>query len=99
MLIYEEPELYDIHPTCGPETGHTEITAHGKNFLDMGFGRAKCIFNGHIEMNATIINSTHLQCDSPRLAKDQINANMLMSNNSGIFYNMTVSMDSNVVTK
>jgi hypothetical protein len=24
---------------------------------------------------------------------------MIMSNNSGIFYNMTVSMDSNVVTK
>jgi hypothetical protein len=99
MLIYEEPELYDIHPVCGPETGHTEVLAHGKNFLDMGFGRAKCIFNGNIYMNATIVNSTHLMCDSPRLAKDQINANMLMSNNSGIYYNMTVSMDSNVVTK
>jgi len=54
-LYYETPEIYNITPTCGPVTGYTQITVFGKNFLDMGFGKVKCIFNLTYVMNATIM--------------------------------------------
>ena len=54
-LYYDSPEVYTITPTCGPVTGYTQITVQGKNFIDMGFGKVKCIFNNTYYMNATIL--------------------------------------------
>lgn len=39
----------------------------GQNFQVMGFGKAKCIFNDTSIMNATILDSETLLCDSPPL--------------------------------
>ena len=36
----------------------------------MGFGKAKCIFNGTL-MNATIIDAQTIKCSSPPLNADQ----------------------------
>lgn len=66
-LYYETPELFNITPTCGPVTGYTQVTLFGKNFLDMGFGKVKCAFNGTIFMNATILETDIIKCDSPPL--------------------------------
>lgn len=66
-LYYETPEIHNITPTCGPVTGYTQITVFGKNFIDMGFGKVKCIFNGTIYMNATIMEEDIIKCDSPPL--------------------------------
>lgn len=35
----------------------------------MGFGKAKCVFNSTIFMNATIVDENHLECDSPPLPR------------------------------
>jgi len=39
----------------------------GENFVNMGFGRAKCIFNNTYHMNATIMENNLIKCDSPPL--------------------------------
>ena len=67
FLYYETPVVKEIEPTCGPVTGYTQITVKGDNFIKMGFGRAKCIFNNTIYMNATIMDQHHIKCDSPML--------------------------------
>ena len=46
----------------------------GKNFQVMGFGKAKCLFNETI-MNATIVDSETLLCDSPPLNLKQASVN------------------------
>lgn len=66
---YESPVITSIGTTCGPVEGYTQIPVYGKNFIDMGFGKAKCVFNSTIFMNATIVTSGHIECDSPPLAK------------------------------
>jgi hypothetical protein len=66
-LYYDTPELYNITPTCGPVTGYTQITLFGKNFINMGFSKVKCIFNNTIWMNATILEQDIIKCDSPPL--------------------------------
>lgn len=66
-LYYETPEISSVTPTCGPVTGYTQLTISGKNFIDMGFGKVKCIFNNTYHMNATIIDSETINCDSPPL--------------------------------
>lgn len=55
-LYYETAEVLNILPTCGPVTGYTQIQVFGKNYIDMGFDKVKCVFNGTIFMNATIIS-------------------------------------------
>jgi hypothetical protein len=67
FLYYDTPEIYGISPVCGPVTGYTQITVFGKNFLDMGFGKAKCIFNDTYYTNATIMENDIIKCDSPIL--------------------------------
>lgn len=37
----------------------------------MGFDKVKCVFNGTIFMNATIISAEELKCDSPPLPPTQ----------------------------
>jgi hypothetical protein len=46
----------------------------GQNFQVMGFGKAKCLFNETI-MNATIVDSETLLCDSPPLNLKQASVN------------------------
>jgi hypothetical protein len=42
----------------------------GKNFVDMGFSKVKCVFNETM-MNATIIDSTTIKCSSPKLDENE----------------------------
>lgn len=35
-LYYEKPIVDTIEPLCGPETGYTQLTVRGRNFIDMG---------------------------------------------------------------
>jgi len=37
----------------------------GKNFVNMGLNKPKCIFNGHRAMNVTIVDESTLYCSSP----------------------------------
>ena len=71
FLYYESPEIHSISPTCGPTYGYTQITVTGKNFVNMGLNKAKCIFNGHKPMNVTIINETTLKCSSPPMTRSE----------------------------
>jgi hypothetical protein len=74
---------------CGPVKGYTQVTVHGKNFLEFGFGKAKCIFNGTYWMNATVISKTKIYCDSPRL----------VSENGMTWYNVSVTLDGEYISK
>jgi hypothetical protein len=88
-LYYDTPELRSFYPTCGPITGYTQITIEGKNFLDMGFGKAKCIFNNTYVMNATIMDSDVIKCDSPPLPEG-----MFISNGTQApWYNISISLN------
>lgn len=69
-LYYETPEVTSLDPECGPTYGYTQITVKGKNFVDMGFGKAKCVFNETM-MNATIIDEHTIKCSTPKLTLDQ----------------------------
>ena len=64
---YDTPVIYFIEPTCGPTTGYTQITVYGKNFPVGYSNHVKCLFNGGIKMNATVLNYNELKCDSPPL--------------------------------
>ena len=67
-LYYDSTEIYNITPTCGPVTGYTHVTEICKNFLPMGFGKAKCIFNMTYVTNSTTMENDLLKCDSPPLS-------------------------------
>lgn len=71
FLYYETPEVHSIDPPCGPTYGYTQITVKGKNFIDMGLNKAKCIFNGKKQMNVTIIDDQTLKCSSPPLTRSE----------------------------
>lgn len=66
---FANPELFPdaVTPPCGPIEGYTQIKVRGKNFVEFGFGSAKCIFNNTFMMNATVIDDGTVLCDSPRL--------------------------------
>ena len=66
---FANPELFPdaVTPPCGPIEGYTQIKVRGKNFVEFGFGSAKCIFNNTFLMNATVIDDGTILCDSPRL--------------------------------
>lgn len=68
-LYYETPEVHSIEPPCGPTYGFTQITVKGKNFVDMGLNKAKCIWNGKKYMNVTIIDEGTLYCSSPPMTR------------------------------
>jgi len=67
FLYFEEPDVIAIDPICGPTYGQTQITVTGKNFVDLGFGVAKCVFNNTRRTNVTIIDDSTLLCSSPAL--------------------------------
>jgi large repetitive protein len=83
-VLNEDP----LSPSCGPVEGFTQITVRGKNFVEFHFGQAKCIFNGTMFMNATVLNSDTMVCDSPTL--DTTNPEM--------WYNISVTLDGNYRT-
>ena len=56
-----------LEPSCGPTSGFTQFKIRGSNFVEFGFGTAKCIFNGTIYMNATVLDKNSMVCDSPPL--------------------------------
>ena len=77
-----------VIPSCGATEGFTQITVRGKNFIEQGFGKAKCIFNETIRMNATVVDEQTIICDSPFL--DSINGDQ--------WYNVAVTLDGDYVT-
>jgi hypothetical protein len=76
-------------PPCGPKEGFTQITIRGKNFVEIGFGVAKCIFNSTYRMNATVLDSNTLVCDSPPLE----------GVNGDNWYNVSVTLDGDYISK
>ena len=67
FTYYETPILTSIDPPCGPTYGFTQLKIKGKNFIEIGFGRAKCVFNGTRYTNATVIDKETLYCSTPKL--------------------------------
>lgn len=64
-LYYDQPSISKIEPTCGPESGYTQITVYGKNFINLGLGSVHCVFNKTVHMNATVMEHDIIKCDSP----------------------------------
>jgi hypothetical protein len=60
----------------------------GKNFVEFGFGKAKCIFNNTYWMNATVVDKTKIYCDSPKL----------VSGNGDMWYNVSVTTDGTYIS-
>jgi hypothetical protein len=75
--------------------GYTQITVYGKNFVDMGFGKVKCIFNNTYVMNATILETDIIKCDSPSLFTG---IGYVMANGSAPFYNVSITLNDKEVT-
>lgn len=69
FLYYETPEVWSVEPPCGPTYGRTQVKVKGKNFIDLGFGRAYCVFNGTRWMNTTIIDKNTILCQTPPLTR------------------------------
>jgi hypothetical protein len=89
---FADPQLNagnPLSPSCGPKEGFTQITLKGKSFVEIGFGVAKCIFNNEFHMNATVLDSNTLVCDSPPLD----------SANTDSFYNVSVTLDGDFVSR
>ena len=64
-LYYDQPSISRIEPSCGPESGYTQITVYGANFVNLGIGKVHWIFNNTIHMNATVIEHDIIKWDSP----------------------------------
>ena len=70
-LYYETPEVHSLEPPCGPTYGFTQIMVKGKNFVNMGLNKPKCIFNGKRAMNVTIVDESTLYCSSPPMTRSE----------------------------
>jgi len=77
-----------VQPACGPVKGYTQIKITGKNFVEFGFGMAKCLFNGTYYTNATVTSTTVMHCDSPPLVSD----------NGDMWYNISVTLDGDYIS-
>jgi hypothetical protein len=93
FLFYERPQIDFIEPQCGPDYGFTQVTVHGKNFLDMGHNKALCVFNKTIFTNATIMSGEIMMCDSPDLLNSQ--GYSIMTDHM-LFYLLEVSIDGGI---
>jgi len=69
------------------------VTIFGKNFIDMGFGKVKCIFNDTIYMNATILEQDIIKCDSPPLPP-----NFGFSDSAAPFYYIGITLNGKEIT-
>ena len=88
FLYYDTPVVTEILPSCGPESGFTQITVKGSNFADTGSDFVKCIFNGVISMNATVMSDTEMKCDSPSVLNYAgVNENKVE------FYNLEITLN------
>lgn len=86
---FDNPEiLQPLQPSCGPTKGFTQILVRGKNFIEFGFGKAKCVFNNTYYTNATVTDPNTLYCDSPPL--DSLSGDT--------WYNVSVSLDGDQVS-
>ena len=71
FTYYDIPVVHFIEPACGPDTGYTQITVYGENF-PVGYSNSiKCLFNGKIKTDATVMSYNELKCDSPPLNTKQ----------------------------
>lgn len=90
-LYYDVPKIIQIEPTCGPETGYTQIAVHGSGFSDLGRNKAMCVFNHTVYTNATIMSNELMYCDSPALLNKQ--GYSLLQGDDTQFYNLQVTID------
>jgi len=86
---FSDPTVSAIDPSCGPLEGFTQITVSGSNYKEMGFGKAKCIFNDTIYMNATVLDAATLVCDTPPFD----------SQNPEQWYRVAVTLDGDFVSE
>jgi len=78
-----DPVLTSILNSCGPKEGYTQFNILGRNFEEASSGKAKCIFNSTIFMNATVLNTFTIVCNSPPLE----------STNGDMWYNISITLD------
>jgi hypothetical protein len=64
----------------------------GKNFIDMGFGKVKCIFNNTYFMNATILEQDIIKCDSPPFHPAD---GFVIDNGTNPWYNLSITLNGN----
>jgi len=87
---FADPALAEqdpVQPHCGPTGGFTQVTVRGRNFVEVGFGLAKCVFNSTYRTNATVLDANTMVCDSPPLE----------SVNGDLWYNVSVTLDGDFV--
>lgn len=89
-LYYKNPIVDSIAPISGPESGFTQLTVKGDNFVDLGHNSALCVFNKTHYTNATVLSSTQIVCDTPSLLNKQGYSEFLESE---AFYTVDVSID------
>ena len=87
---YDTPEIHFIEPACGPSTGYTQISVFGKNFPVGYSNHVKCLFNGEIKTNATVMSYNELKCDSPSLPNKPGSEEQSIT-----FYNLTILVNDN----
>ena len=90
-LYYDIPKILNIEPTCGPETGYTQVAVHGSGFSDLGRNKAMCVFNRTVFTNATVMSDELMYCDSPPLLNVQ--GYSLLNGDNTNFYNLQVTID------
>lgn len=83
-----DPVISSLQNACGPVDGYTQFTVTGKNFEETSSGISRCIFNNTHSMNATLINTNTLICDSPPLEA---------SEGGDMWYNVSISLDGQTV--
>jgi len=88
FLYYETPEILGVVPPCGPTYGRTQINVQGRNFIDMGFNRAFCIFNGTRWMNSTIVDKENIICQTPPLSRFET-----LMTQQDMVYHVTVTLN------
>ena len=86
--FFANPEVLSLDPPCGPVEGMTQISIRGNNFNEFQFGAAKCLFNLTNAMNATVVNSNEIVCDTP----------MLEGLNGDLWYNVSVTLDGDYIS-
>ena len=67
FTYYDTPIIHYIEPACGPSTGYTQISVYGENFPVGYSNNVKCLFNGEIKTDVTIMSHNELKCYSPSL--------------------------------
>lgn len=71
------PTISKVTPSYAFERGRQVITVTGSNFYASDL--AACVFNGTKSTAATVLSSTTLQCESPRIALDGLNVTASIS--------------------